>query len=264
MKINTCGRFDFGGHTWTILSPMPKGVNHAACGTDGSRLYVFGGRGGGNVPSVGYDTVQVFSPPANNDKSYGGTWISSDTSPAYLPSLPVQRGGMGAAVLINNEFYVIGGETTDGNAGNSGAYDRVDVFSLSTGGWRFGGYIPIGMHGIYPVALLDSRIVIAGGGVTVGASASNNVFISDTVLPPTTTVRTTTSSTTAPSCAKRPCTYNSDLSCEKNTKWFILLPCLKKKKKDEVFKCKAKIALSLFLQVNVTTRAGNMATAVSI
>lgn len=37
------------------VANMPEGVNHAAAGTDGSRMFVFGGRQGGNVVGPGFD-----------------------------------------------------------------------------------------------------------------------------------------------------------------------------------------------------------------
>ena len=48
---------------WTPIAPMPRPRNHAASGTDGSRLFVFGGRGPGsgdsNVVANGFDDVQI-------------------------------------------------------------------------------------------------------------------------------------------------------------------------------------------------------------
>ncbi|MCS7032793.1 MAG: hypothetical protein NZ561_02230, partial [Phycisphaerae bacterium] len=35
-------------NAWSMIAPMPRGVNHAASGTDGSKFYVFGGRDGKN------------------------------------------------------------------------------------------------------------------------------------------------------------------------------------------------------------------------
>ena len=46
-------------NTWNSIAALPQGVNHAATGTDGKLMYVFGGRGGGNYPSAGYNYVQV-------------------------------------------------------------------------------------------------------------------------------------------------------------------------------------------------------------
>lgn len=43
------------------MAAMPQGVNHAAAGTDGTLFYIFGGRGGGNQASPGYNYVQVLA-----------------------------------------------------------------------------------------------------------------------------------------------------------------------------------------------------------
>ena len=68
---------------------MPYARNHAATGTDGEAMWIFGGRKGKNVPSDGYDTIQVYF-PSNN------TWINSNDDTNVLPNpLPVGRGGTG-------------------------------------------------------------------------------------------------------------------------------------------------------------------------
>ena len=43
---------------------MPVGRNHAASCTDGTNLYSFGGRDGGNVVGPGFAETQVLSPGA--------------------------------------------------------------------------------------------------------------------------------------------------------------------------------------------------------
>ena len=65
---------------WREVASMPFAKNHAAGGTDGQNLYVFGGRGAGSL-----DVTQVYF-PSNN------TWqVWSDVP------LPMGRGGMGNA-----------------------------------------------------------------------------------------------------------------------------------------------------------------------
>ena len=43
-------------------SDMPAGRNHAASCTDGSKLFVFGGRSGRNVVGPGFDDTQIYTP----------------------------------------------------------------------------------------------------------------------------------------------------------------------------------------------------------
>ena len=103
-------RYDPATNTWTIAGADAAGRNHAAAATDGSKLYVFGGRGpgsgDGNTVANGFDTVQVYDPATN-------TWASSLDAGSTLAPLPQARGGMGKAVYFGGEFYVIGGETLD-------------------------------------------------------------------------------------------------------------------------------------------------------
>lgn len=148
---------------WTEIAKMPRGVNHAAAATDGRKLYVFGGRGGQNVPSNGFDTVQVYDPATNK-------WTSSLTG--AFARLPQARGGMGKAVFAHGEFYVIGGETSTGAGATSNkVYTRVDIYSPLTNTWRRGPDLPTARHGIFPV-LHAGRIYIAAGGVKAGGSSS--------------------------------------------------------------------------------------------
>ena len=92
--------------SWTPLPAMPTGINHAAASSDGEKVYVFGGRGGGNTPQPGFPVVQTYDPVA-------GTWDSSDMGGSVLVPMPSGRGGTGSAVYIRGEFFIFGGETND-------------------------------------------------------------------------------------------------------------------------------------------------------
>ena len=84
--------------TWDAagpLAPMPTGVNHAAAVSDGTRLWVFGGRQGGNWPQPGFDLVQVYDPATD-------TWDSSDQPGSTLAPMPLPRGGTGKAACDPN------------------------------------------------------------------------------------------------------------------------------------------------------------------
>ena len=194
---------------------MPQGVNHAACGTDGNKLYSFGGRGGDNVPSVGYSNVQVYDPQAQS-------WTTDSNS--NIPRLPQRRGGMGNAVYAGGEFYVIGGETTDNSGDSNGVYSRVDVYSPTQKRWRSYSDIPQGKHGIFPV-LVNGKIWIAGGGVQEASSSSKSVFYSNTVGqgPVVTTTPTTTSTkkpvtTTTSKKSRKPKTTTTTTTTKKTRK----------------------------------------------
>ncbi len=162
---NGLARYNPPANTWTMLAPMPVGRNHTASGTDGKKLYVFGGRDGGNVVANGYDTLQIYDPASN-------TWVSSTDPGSTLAPLPQARGGMGDAVYYNGEFYVMGGETLNGaGATTNFVYNRVDIYNVASNTWRLGAPMPTARHGIYPV-LFGNRIYAAVGGVHSGVSSS--------------------------------------------------------------------------------------------
>ncbi|MBC8163707.1 MAG: hypothetical protein H7Z42_21070 [Roseiflexaceae bacterium] len=167
-------RYSPASNTWTELTAMPQGRNHAAATSDGQRLFVFGGRGpgtgdfngDGNVVANGFDTVQVYDPVAN-------TWRSSDNANSGIAPLPVGRGGMGKAVYAGGQFYVLGGETKNSTGATPNkVYNRVDIYNPVTNTWRTGAPMPTARHGIFPL-LIGGRIYVAGGGVVAGFSKSN-------------------------------------------------------------------------------------------
>jgi len=157
--------------TWTSLASMPagQGRNHAAAGTDGSKLYVFGGRGLGSGPgnwvANGFADVQIYDPATD-------TWETSLDAGSTLAPMPIGRGGTGRAVFYQGEFYVMGGETLSGPGAEPGnVYSRVDVYDPATNTWRLEAPLPTARHGIYPV-VERGRILVAGGGTNAGFSSS--------------------------------------------------------------------------------------------
>lgn len=154
------------GGSWTQLADAPELRNSAAVGTDGSRMFIFGGRVGGDQPGNGFDTVMIYDPATD-------TWESSTDPGSTLAELPQRRGGIVNAPFIDGEFYVIGGETDNDSEANAvGLYDRVDIYNPLTNTWRQGAPMITARHGIYPVAHAGA-IYIPGGGVVKGASNSN-------------------------------------------------------------------------------------------
>jgi N-acetylneuraminic acid mutarotase len=159
---------------WRPIAPMPRARNHAASGTDGRRLFVFGGRGpgsgDGNRVANGYDDLQIYDPDTD-------TWVVSDGRAGSPLALPQARGGMGKAAYLGGEFYVIGGETLDGaGASAGGVYDRVDIYDPIRNQWRQGPPMPTARHGIFPV-VYGPTIWVAGGGVKAAYSLSSVVEV---------------------------------------------------------------------------------------
>lgn len=101
--VNNCYKYDFTTKVYTEVAPMPHGVNHAAHVSAGKRMFVMGGRDGGNVPAEGFDYFQTYDADLDS-------W-----SVQYGNPIPFQRGGMGAAVRINNKITIFGGETSEYN-----------------------------------------------------------------------------------------------------------------------------------------------------
>ncbi|MBA3883163.1 MAG: hypothetical protein H0X73_10710 [Chthoniobacterales bacterium] len=155
--------------TWESIAPMPAGRNHTAAGTEGQKFYIFGGRTGGNVVSTGYQSVQIYDPVLN-------TWQWSGQAGSDIPPLPQRRGGMGKAAFYENEFYVMGGETTSSGTGQvaGNVYNRVDVYNPVAKTWRLETPMPTARHGIFPV-VGNGKIFVAGGGVQA-AHSSSRVF----------------------------------------------------------------------------------------
>ncbi len=164
--VNNCAVYDPVLDSWTALAAMPDGRNHAAAGTDGEKFWIFGGRKGGNFVANGFDQVFVYDPVAD-------TWESSDDVGSSLVPLPIGRGGTGKAIWYQDEFYVIGGETSNGpGATIDNVYDRVDVYDPATNTWRLDEPMKTPRHGIFPV-LYESRIFLPGGGLQAGFGQSN-------------------------------------------------------------------------------------------
>jgi N-acetylneuraminic acid mutarotase len=163
---NAAAVYDPALNTWTLLAPIPVGMNHTASATDGTKLYLFGGRAIGNAPDNGYNTVQIFDPASN-------TWVSSSDPGSTLAPLPQARGAMGKAIFYNGDFFVMGGETVSGAGATADhVYNRVDIYNVASNTWRLGTPMPTARHGIYP-ALRGNRVYVAGGGVVSSVSYSS-------------------------------------------------------------------------------------------
>lgn len=188
--VGTAAVYDPATDTWAPMASMPAGRNHTAASTDGQKLYIFGGRTGGNVPSVGFSDVQIYDPASN-------TWQWSGQTGSTIPPLPQPRGGMGKAAFYGNEFYVMGGETTNAGTGQvaGNVYKRVDVYNPVSQTWRLETPMPTARHGIFPV-VGDGKILVAGGGVHSGNSSSNVFEIFSTSSPAPTPTPTPTSTPT--------------------------------------------------------------------
>ena len=156
------------GGGWVELAPMLVGVDHAATGTDGVHMYVFGGRATGrNVPSDGIARVQVYDSASNNWRDGAG--------------MPLGRGGTGKAVYVGGQFYIMGGEASSGVV-----FDQVQLYDSSRDTWSTGQSLPQAVHGISPAAdPLTDDIYVASGGTRAGYSQSKLLQVLSTDEAPT-------------------------------------------------------------------------------
>ena len=194
--------YDPATDTWRRIAPMPAGRNHAASATDGRRMFVFGGRGKGsgdrNEVANGFADVQIYDPATDR-------WTTSADSSSGIAPLPQARGGMGKAVYLAGEFYVLGGETRDGpGATPDRVYARVDIYDPVRNRWRRGRDMPVPRHGIFPVEA-GGRIFVAGGGTHAGGSRSRT-FDFYTPPAPDSAAAGLTAATARTQAARRPAT----------------------------------------------------------
>ncbi|HEX6886145.1 MAG TPA: IPT/TIG domain-containing protein [Planctomycetota bacterium] len=160
--------YDPATDTWHALAPMPLNVSHAAAGTDGLGLYVFGGRRLPQEVAPGLDTLQIYDPVTDE-------WRWSGALGSLVAALPEPRSGMGKAVFLEGEFHLFGGETLDDpDAGPTGVYERVDVYDPRTNTWRREAPLPNPRHGICPVPF-QGWIFVAGGSPHSGYGSSRTL-----------------------------------------------------------------------------------------
>lgn len=173
--VDSLAVYDPAADAWTPLPSLPtgQGRNGAASGTDGQRLYLFGGRGtgsgGAGELANGFDTVQIYDPVSS-------TWSTSLDPGSVLAPLPVPRGGLGRAIFWQDEFYVMGGETASGLASVNGVYDRVDVYDPLANTWRLDAPLPTPRHGIDP-ALFQGRMFVVGGDTAAGSTPTDTIEV---------------------------------------------------------------------------------------
>jgi len=172
--VDFCAVYDPALNAWQPRAALPfhQGRHHAAAGTDGKRLYIFGGKGFGSgesgQPANGFNSVEIYDPQTNS-------WSLSQFLPSIAP-LPVARSDMGRAVFWAGEFYVMGGETLSGpGATPQKTYSRVDVYNPATNTWRLEASLPTARHGISP-ALFQGRIFVAGGAPAAGSVSTSLKF----------------------------------------------------------------------------------------
>ncbi len=144
--------------TWTVLPDLPTQRNHLAVGATGGKVYVAGGRFGGGVGSEMTAILEVFDPATN-------TW-------ERRASMPTARGGVNG-VAANGCLYTFGGEGNDDNI--FGVFEENEVYNPVTDTWHSLEPLPIRVHGVTGLGVIDNWIHLPGGGIMRGGSSGSTL-----------------------------------------------------------------------------------------
>lgn len=140
----------FDGVRWRDGANIPTVRDHLAAASDGSALYVAGGRTMSIAAVV--PAFESYDPATDR-------WTR-------LPGMPTPRGGTGAA-FVADSIVVVGGEGSAEDAGEDGVFEHVEAFDIASGSWRTLTAMRTPRHGI-GVAALDGTIFVAAGGRRAG------------------------------------------------------------------------------------------------
>lgn len=139
---------------WSVLDGPPTPREHLGGAVVDGRFVTVGGR----VGREHLDTVEAWDPATR-------TWET-------LPSMPTARAGLGVTATCDGGLVAIGGE--DIRAGAGGTFPDVEAWDPASQAWRRLPDLPVGRHGIGVVAV-GSSVLVIGGGVEAGLSASDTV-----------------------------------------------------------------------------------------
>lgn len=141
-------RYDLATNSWTRMNDMPDPITHAAVARDGNNFWFVGGFlgsfGSGTQPP-GIDTVYIYH--ANTD-----TWSQG-------PSLPVEHGAGGAAIVGRNLYFFSGADRTR-------TFDRAESYVLNlddpNAGWRRIPDLPVARNHLGGVSV-NGQVYAIGG-----------------------------------------------------------------------------------------------------
>ena len=144
---------------WEKLPDLPTQRNHLAMVALNGKIIVAGGRTGPGAGAPRLDVVEIYDPATRK-------W----TKGAPLPAI---RGGITGAV-VSGCMFVFGGEGEQkhvlGLTPNTYGYDpRSDK-------WTTLPNLPIAVHGLKGSAVIDGRIFLPGGGITLGGNSGTNAM----------------------------------------------------------------------------------------
>lgn len=142
--------------TWTVLPDLPTQRNHLAAAAIGGKVYVAGGRFGGGGGSEMTAILEVFDPATS-------TW-------ERRASMPTARGGVNG-VAANGCLYTFGGEGNDDHV--FGVFEENEVYNPITDTWHSLEPLPIRVHGVTGLSVIDNWIHLPGGGIMRGGSSGS-------------------------------------------------------------------------------------------
>ncbi|OAV44633.1 galactose oxidase [Lewinella sp. 4G2] len=133
--------------TWTQLPDAPRPRDHFQAVSHENKLYAVAGR----------TTVAATNPFANTIGQVDVYDVPSQTWSTLTDTLPTHRAG-NAALVLNDDLYVLGGEST----AHEVAHSEVEVRGLPDGTWRALDSLSRGRHGT-GVVHHGGQLIMASG-----------------------------------------------------------------------------------------------------
>jgi len=149
--------YDPATDSWEKLSDLPTQRNHLVVAALNGKVYVVGGRFQPGAMAERTDVVEIYDPATR-------TW--SKGAP-----LPAPRGGITGAVHAGC-FFLFGGEGEQSHV--LGLTPTTYGYDPRSDRWTRLPDLPIAMHGLKGSAVIDGRIVLPGGGITLGGNSGTN------------------------------------------------------------------------------------------
>ncbi len=143
---------------WEELPDLPTARNHLAVDAIGGKLYVAGGRFDAGTGGALTAVLEIFDPAT-------GQWTTG--APMLAP-----RAGV-TSIAAFGCLYVIAGE---GNMFNPlGMFDQNEAYDPRTNTWHALTPMPTPTHGLTRAAILDGRIHVPGGAVSLGGNSGTTL-----------------------------------------------------------------------------------------
>ena len=140
--------------TWTQVTQLPEGINHAGLAYLDGKLYVVGGYRESSFEAT--NSLRIYNTKTD-------TWRDG-------PPLPTPRGALAVAVH-NGHIHAIGG--TDANNKNTGAHE---VFDPVEERWTTAPELPTPRNHIAAVAISDEIVVLAGRNAATFTLTVNEIY----------------------------------------------------------------------------------------